>query len=63
LPRHIAKIISLCIIYGIDFWELMEVCGIQIDDSEKGPLFPASTGIPAISKLRGGQDFSVRLTA
>jgi hypothetical protein len=63
LPRHIAKIISLCIIYGIDFWELMEVCGIQIDDSKKGPLFPASTGVPVVPKLRGGQDVSVRLTA
>lgn len=39
LPRHIAKIMSLCIIYGIDFWEMMEAGGSQIDDSGKAHLF------------------------
>ena len=39
LPRHVAKIMSLCIIYGIDPWELLEVSGIDIDDSDKEPLF------------------------
>jgi hypothetical protein len=39
LPRHIAKIMSLCIIYGIDFWELMEAGGSRIDDSDKSHLF------------------------
>jgi hypothetical protein len=39
LPRHIAKIISLCIIYGIDFWEMMEAGGSRIDDSDKSRLF------------------------
>ena len=38
-PRHIAKIISLCVVYGIDFWQLMQAGGIQIDDSGKAPLF------------------------
>jgi transcriptional regulator with XRE-family HTH domain len=38
LPRHVAKIMSLCIIYGIDPWELMEVSGIHIDDAHKTPL-------------------------
>jgi hypothetical protein len=42
LPRHIAKIMSLCIIYGIDFWEMMEAGGSQIDDSDKSHLFPAA---------------------
>jgi len=28
LPRHIAKIITLCIIYCIDFWELLRTNGI-----------------------------------
>jgi hypothetical protein len=37
-PRHIAKIMSLCIIYGIDFWELMEAGGSHIDDSDKMPI-------------------------
>jgi predicted PolB exonuclease-like 3'-5' exonuclease len=38
-PRHIAKIISLCVVYGIDFWQLMKAGGSQIDDSGKAPLF------------------------
>lgn len=38
-PRHIAKIISLCVVYGIDFWQLMEAGGSQIDDAGKAPLF------------------------
>ena len=40
LPRHVAKIMTLCIIYGIDPWELMEAGGIHIDDSDRVPLFP-----------------------
>lgn len=40
LPRHVAKVMSLCIIYGIDPWELLEASGVHIDDSDKGPLFP-----------------------
>jgi hypothetical protein len=39
-PRHIAKIMSLCIVYGIDFWELMEAGGSYVDDSAKAPLLP-----------------------
>jgi hypothetical protein len=38
-PRHVAKIISLCVVYGIDFWQLMRAGGSQIDDSDKVPLF------------------------
>jgi hypothetical protein len=60
LPRHIAKIMSLCIIYGIDFWELMEAGGSRLDDSNKVPLFeiggthvrtPISRPIPCQSTL------------
>jgi hypothetical protein len=40
LPRHTAKIMTLCIVYGIDPWELMEAGGIHIDDSDKAALFP-----------------------
>lgn len=40
LPRHVAKIMSLCIVYGIDPWELIEASGIHIDDSNKPTLFP-----------------------
>lgn len=32
-PRHIAKIITLCILYGIDFFQYMNCAGIQYDDS------------------------------
>ena len=40
LPRHVAKIMSLCITYGIDPFELVGTGGIQIDDSVKAPLMP-----------------------
>jgi hypothetical protein len=40
LPRHVAKIMSLCIVYGIDPWELIEANGIHINDSNKATLFP-----------------------
>ena len=38
VPRHVAKILSLCTIYGIDPFELMRTGGIHIDDSDKAPL-------------------------
>jgi hypothetical protein len=38
LPRHIAKILSLCMVYCIDIRELMEGAGVHIDDSAKLPL-------------------------
>ena len=38
LPRHIAKIISLCVSYCIDIRELMETVGVKIEDSAKLPL-------------------------
>ncbi len=38
LPRHAAKIISLCVVYCIDFWQLMKAGGVRIDDSGKMPL-------------------------
>lgn len=40
VPRHVAKIMSLCIIYGIDLFELMRAGGVYIDDSDKAPLVP-----------------------
>ena len=45
-PRHIAKIITLCVVYGIDFWQLMRAGGSQIDDADKAPLFSADFSIP-----------------
>ena len=38
LPRHIAKIMSLCIIYCMDIRDLMQASGVWIDDSAKLPL-------------------------
>jgi hypothetical protein len=45
-PRHIAKIISLCVVYGIDFWQLMQAGGNKIDDAGKAPLFSSGFSIP-----------------
>ena len=38
LPRHVAKIISLCVAYCLDLRQLMEAAGVYIDDSNKMPL-------------------------
>jgi hypothetical protein len=38
VPRHVAKIMTLCIIYGLHFCELLKAGGIHIDDSDKVPL-------------------------
>lgn len=38
LPRSIAKIITLCIVYSIDFWELLRTAGIGIDYSGKASV-------------------------
>lgn len=38
LPRHIAKILSLCIVYCMDVVEVLESAGVCIDDSAKLPL-------------------------
>jgi hypothetical protein len=43
LPRQIAKILSLCIVYCMDVRELMESAGVRIDDSAKLSL-PVSDG-------------------
>jgi hypothetical protein len=54
VPRHIAKVLSLCIVYCIDIWELMEVAGVYIDESTKLPLSAASQ---LHSSSRYGVDF------
>ena len=41
-PRHIAKIMTLCILYGIDFFHYLNCAGIQYDDSWKSPM-PTTT--------------------
>jgi hypothetical protein len=35
LPRHIAKIITLCAIYGIDVYDLLNAAGVDINDVAK----------------------------
>ncbi|MGB8062479.1 MAG: hypothetical protein WCF26_11330 [Candidatus Sulfotelmatobacter sp.] len=40
VPRHVAKIMTLCIIYGLHLCELLKAGGIHIDDSDKVPLDP-----------------------
>ena len=37
-PRHTAKIMTLCILYGIDFFQYLNCADIQYDDSRKSPL-------------------------
>ncbi len=45
LPRHAAKILSLCILYCVDIWELLKAARVYIDESAKLPL-------PAPSRLQ-----------
>jgi hypothetical protein len=54
LPRHIAKIISLCVTYCIDIRELMETVGVKIEDSAKLPLPAYDQGSARRSKHLDG---------
>jgi hypothetical protein len=48
VPRHVAKIISLCAIYGIDLFRLLEAAGIYVDDCGKASLtFHPATDLSA----------------
>lgn len=44
LPRHVAKVMSLCIIYSIDPLDLMAAAGVWVDDSGKVRLDPDEAG-------------------
>ncbi len=66
-PRHTAKIMTLCILYGIDFFHYLNCANIQYDNSRKSP-WPATTcfqkvnpplGRPTGQKLRA--DFPLSL--
>jgi hypothetical protein len=37
-PRHTAKIITSCILYGIDFFQYLNCGHIQYDDSWRSPM-------------------------
>ena len=46
LPRHIAKMISLSVVYGIAPLELVKAAGIHIDDRDMAPLvWPERTAV------------------
>ncbi len=51
LPRHIAKILSLCIVYCMDVRELMESAGVRIDDSAKLSLPVPDGRLPVESEF------------
>jgi hypothetical protein len=38
LPVHIHKILSVCILYSIGFWELLAAAGLNVDDSSHEPI-------------------------
>ncbi len=51
LPRHIAKILTLCVVYCVDFRDLMEAAGVSVDDSEKLPLPIPDERVPVRSEF------------
>lgn len=51
LPRQIAKILSLCIVYCMDVRELMESAGVRIDDSAKLSLPVPDSRLPVQSEF------------
>jgi hypothetical protein len=51
LPRHIAKILSLCVAYCMDFRDLMEAAGVSVDDSAKLPLSMPNERMPIHSEF------------
>jgi hypothetical protein len=51
LPRHVAKILSLCVVYCVDFRDLMEAAGVSVDDSGKSPLSVPDERMPVRSEF------------
>jgi hypothetical protein len=37
-PRHIQKIITLCVLYGIDFHGFLRSCGLPLDQDGRDPI-------------------------
>ncbi len=58
LPRHVAKVMSLCIVYGIDPLDLMASARIQVDDSDKAPLLLRQDAVLARSLFRSDLYFA-----
>jgi hypothetical protein len=38
LPAHIHKILSMCVLYSLGFWELLAAAGVDIDDAGYEPI-------------------------
>jgi hypothetical protein len=38
LPRHISKILSLCIVYAMDFWQYLRSGGVPVDELNGAPV-------------------------
>jgi len=66
-PRHTAKIMTLCILYGIDFFQYLNCAGIQYDNSWKSPMQTTTRTLRAIPPLawaagqKGRTDFPLSL--
>jgi hypothetical protein len=58
VPRHVAKIISLCVIYGIDLFQFLEAAGVYVDDCGKTSL----TLDQAMDLSTGNGEFASRTT-
>lgn len=67
MPRHIHKILSLCILYCIDFWRYVQAARLPIDEAGKDPiplevsrqLMGKSEVLPT-SRTRSAEDSSIR---
>jgi hypothetical protein len=40
LPRHIPKILSLCVVYGMDLWQYLRAGGVPVDELNGRPIPP-----------------------
>jgi hypothetical protein len=70
-PRHIQKIISLCILYSIPFWEFLRAAGLPVEPAAGAPipdelvLRPVPQTDPSRSKVqmeRAGEQFGFMQT-
>ncbi|MGB2886272.1 MAG: hypothetical protein WBC04_01115 [Candidatus Acidiferrales bacterium] len=58
-PRHIQKIISLCILYGIRFWDFLRASDLQVEPLAGDPMpdeFVSRLGARAFQRLHQEQD-------
>jgi hypothetical protein len=58
-PRHIQKIISLCILYGIGFWDFLGASNLQVEPLAGDPIpdeFVSRVGAKALQRSHQGRD-------